>query len=104
MTSHISDNENRSVKLIGKFFATEESSKEHSANWRKNGEKIDSQAGGRVYIKMSDNNTSLIIQNVNKQDAGSYRFTAISSAGSTESEIVLGSIIVYEYFSFLYYL
>lgn len=41
MISYISDNENCFVKLIGKFFVIEESFKEYSVNWRKNGEKID---------------------------------------------------------------
>lgn len=66
----------------------------HTVFWCKNGVQIDTQASGRVNVIVSIKKPSLTIHNVNLKDAGSYRLTAISSAGPTESEIVLGSIVI----------
>lgn len=101
LTRCIINNNNRSVTLIGKVSAAGVNSKVHTVYWSKNGEIIDTQSGGRVYMKMSDKNISLIIHNVNNQDAGSYRFTASSSAWSKEAEIVIGSIVFYNSFIFV---
>lgn len=90
LTSHISNNENRSVRLIGKVSATDKNATVNAVYWSKNGVKIDIEAGGRIQFKNSDKNRSLTIHNVNDGDAGSYRLTAISSAGSNESEIHFG--------------
>lgn len=95
LTRCITNNKNRSVTLIGKVSATGENSKVHTFYWSKNGEKIDNKVGERKYSKMTVQNPSLTIHNVNHQDAGSYRFTAITSAGSQESEIVFGNIVFY---------
>lgn len=93
MTSHISNNENRSVRLIGKVSATDKNATVYDVYWSKNGVKIDFEAGGRIQLKKSDKNQSLTIHNVNDRDSGSYRLTAISSAGSNESEMHLGNIL-----------
>lgn len=93
MTSHISNSENRSVRLIGEVSATDQNATVYDVYWSKNGVKIDIEAGGKIQLKKSDNNQSLTIHNVNHRDAGSYRLTAISSAGSNESEIYFGKIL-----------
>lgn len=95
LTRCIISNKNRSVTLIGKVSATGENSKVHTVYWSKNGEKINHRVGERKYSKVTVKNPSLTIHNVNHQDAGSYRFTAITSAGSQESEIVFGNIVFY---------
>lgn len=93
LTRCIINDENRSVTLIGKDSATGENSKVHTVYWSKNGEKINHRVGERKYSKVTVQNPSLTIYNVNHQDAGSYRFTATSSAGSNESEIVFGKVV-----------
>lgn len=97
MTSHISDNENRCVRLNGKVSSTEQNSTVLAIHWSKNGKLIDTQAGGRISVKMSNKNPSLTIHNVKLEDAGSYQLTAISDAGSNESEIVFGNVVFYNY-------
>lgn len=92
LTRCIINNNNRSVTLIGKVSAAGVNSKVHTVYWSKNGEIIDNKVGERKYSKVTVENPSLTIHNVNHQDAGSYRFTAISSAVSNESEIVLGNV------------
>lgn len=93
LTRCITNNKNRSVTLIGKVSETGENSKVHTVYWSKNGEKIENKVGERKYSKVTVQNPSLTINNVNHQDAGSYQFTAITSAGSQESEIVFGNIV-----------
>lgn len=96
MTSHISDTKNRCVRLIGEVSLTDQNSTVHAVYWSKNGEKIDTQAGGRMCMKMSIKSPSLTIHNVNARDAGSYQLTAISNAGSNASEIVFGNVVFYK--------
>lgn len=93
LTRCIINNKNRSVTLIGKVSATGENSKVHTVYWSKDGEIIDKKIGERKFSKVTVENPSLTIHNVNHQDAGSYRFTAISSAGSNEGEIVFGNVV-----------
>lgn len=95
LTRCIINHKNHSVILAGKVSATGENFKVHTVYWSKNGEIIDNKVGDRKYSKVTVQNPSLTIHNVNRQDAGSYRFTAITSAGSQESEIVFGNIVFY---------
>lgn len=94
MANHKTDNENRSVRLMGEVSTIDQNPQVHTVFWCKNGVKIDTKARGRINVKLSMKNPSLTIHNVNLEDAGSYRLTAISFAGPTESEIVLGSIVI----------
>lgn len=80
--------------MIGEVSTNDQNPPVQKVFWCKNGVKIDSKARGRINVNVSIWNISLTIHNVNLGDAGSYRFTAISYAGPTESEIVLGSIVV----------
>lgn len=80
--------------MIGEVSTNDQNPPVQKVFWCKNGVKIDSKARGRINVNVSIWNPSLTIHNVNLEDAGSYRFTAISYAGPTESEIVLGSIVV----------
>lgn len=93
LTRCIINDENRSVTLIGKDSATCENSKVHTVYWSKNGEKINHRVGERKYSKVTVQNPSLTIYNVNHQDAGSYQLIAINAVGSNKSDIVLGNII-----------
>lgn len=93
LTRCIINNKNRSVTLIGKVSTTGENSKVHTVYWSKNGEIIDNKVGERKYSKVTVQNPSLTIYNVNHQDAGSYQLIAINAVGSNKSDIVLGNII-----------
>lgn len=100
LTRCIINNKNRSVTLIGKVSATGENSKVHTVYWSKDGEIIDKKIGERKYSKVTVENPSLTIHNVNHQDAGSYQLIAINAVGSNKSDIVLGNIIFDGHFSF----
>lgn len=95
MANHKTDNENRSVRLMVEVSTIDPNPPVHTVFWYKNGVKIDTKARGRINVKLSMKNPSLTIHNVNREDAGSYRLTAISVAGPSESEIVLGSHCFY---------
>lgn len=99
LTRCITNNKNRSVTLIGKVSETGENSKVHTVYWSKNGEKIENKVGERKYSKVTVQNPSLTINNVNHQDAGSYQLIAINAVGSNKSDIVLGKIIFEGHFS-----
>lgn len=89
-TSYKNYDETRSVKLIGNISVIDGHPAVHSVYWSKNGEMIDIQARGRIHFKKSDKSPSLIIHNVNHQDAGSYRLTVTNAVGSDNSDIVFG--------------
>lgn len=93
LTRCIINHKNRSVTLIGKVSVAGENVEVHTVYWSKNGEIIDNKVGDRKYSKVTVQNPSLTIHNVNHHDAGSYRFTAISSAGLNEGDIVFGNIV-----------
>lgn len=61
-------------------------------HWTKDGKKIETLEGGDKYSEGSIEDPSLIIQNVNHYDAGSYQLTAINAVGSNKSNIVLGKL------------
>lgn len=82
---------------MGEVSTINQSPPVHTVFWCKNGVQLDTKARGRVNVKVSIKNPSLTINNVNLEDAGSYRLTAISCAGPTESEIFLGSIVFYKH-------
>lgn len=94
MTNHETDNENRSVRLMGEVSTIGKNPPVHTVFWCKNGVKKDTKARRRISVHVSIRNPSLTIHNVSLEDAGSYRLTAISYAGTTESEIVLGSFVI----------
>lgn len=60
--------------------------------WTVNGEKIDKQGMGGKYSKVSVDDPSLTIYNVNKYDAGSYKLTATNAVGTTISDAIEISI------------
>lgn len=60
--------------------------------WTVNGEKIDKQGMGGKYSKVSVDDPSLTIHNVNKYDAGSYKLTATNAVGTTISDAIEISI------------
>lgn len=78
-----------SVRLIGKVSVTDRYPSVHTVYWTKNGQKIDSKAGGRKFSEVTVKNPTLTIHNVNHQDAGSYQLIAINAVGSNKSDIVL---------------
>lgn len=80
----------RSVRLIGKVFVNDKFPAIPTIHWTKDGKKIETLEGGDKYSEGSIEDPSLIIQNVNHYDAGSYQLTAINAVGSNKSNIVLG--------------
>lgn len=93
-----------SVKLKCHVFLYDESPALNDVYWTKNGVKIDIEKTNGKYSGVDINDPSLIINNVNHNDAGDYQLTAINAVGETKSEvIVLGNIIPF-FFKYLYML
>lgn len=90
-TYHTIVYDTRSVELLGKVSVIDRYPLVHNFYWTKNGEVIDTQAKGWINFKWGDYSPSLIIHNVNRQDAGFYRLTATNAVGSDKSDIVLGN-------------
>lgn len=65
--------------------------------WTKNGEKIDTRGSGGRLSEVTIDNPSLIIRDVNVDDAGIYQFTALNVVGSTTSDVIILGIYIYNY-------
>lgn len=74
------------------MFVNDQSPAIHTIYWTKDGKKIKTLEGGDKYSEGSIEDPSLIIQNVNHHDVGSYQLTAINAVGSNKSNIVLGKL------------
>lgn len=91
MVNHRTYIENNSIELIGSVFPFEKSLAVQDVFWTRDGDKIYTQGSGGKYSKVSVENPSLTIFEVNKHDAGSYQLTAKNFVGSTKSDyIILG--------------
>lgn len=99
-THHTNYNDTRSVKLIGNVSVIDQYPIVHTVYWTKNGEKIDKQAEGWKYSKVSVKSPSLTIHKVNYEDAGSYQLTATNVVGSNKSDIVLGKSLLWNSFQY----
>lgn len=88
-SSHETDVENRSVKLIGKVFLYDQSHEILDVFWSMGENKIDTLEGGNKYSKVSIEEPSLTIFNVNEHDAGSYQLTATNAVGQTKSHVIV---------------
>lgn len=96
MTSHETCLEKRSLKLTGKVFPYDHFNATKDIFWTKNGEEIETSNSEEKYSRVNGDNSSftMMISDVNGQDAGSYQLTATNEVGSTHSEdIVLGNKI-----------
>lgn len=94
MTSHETYFEKYSIKLIGKVFLYDKCNATTDVVWTKNGNEIDTLNSGGKYSKVSTDDSSLTISDVNEHDAGSYQLTATNNVGSTQSDvIVLGNTV-----------
>lgn len=92
-TSHETCLQTHSVKLIGNVFVIDDLPVIDEIYWTKNGNKINTQVNEGKYSKVSVDNPSLTIYNVNQYDAGHYTLTATNAAGTTVSDtIVLGTV------------
>lgn len=89
LTSHEIYIKNHAVRLIGKVFVNDWSPEIQNIKWTKDGQDIDSEEEENAkYSK--ENGSSLTINKVNHNDAGSYQLTATNAVGSSRSQIVLG--------------
>lgn len=96
MVSHDVSFQNNSVKLIGKVYLySGKLPAIQKVFWTKDGEKLDIQGSGGKYCKVGVEDPSLIINNVNHRDIGSYQLTATNAVGATKSDvIVIGNTVI----------
>lgn len=80
---------NRSVKLRCDVFLYDESPAVNDVYWTKNGIKLDVSKSNGKYSGVNINDPSLIINNVNYNDAGDYQLTAVNEVGETRSEVIV---------------
>lgn len=93
LTSHEIYIKNHAVRLIGKVFVNDWSPEIQNIKWTKDGQDIDSEEEENAkYSK--ENGSSLTINKVNHNDAGSYQLTATNAVGSSRSQIVLGTVLL----------
>lgn len=78
----------RSVKLRCDVFLYDESPAINDLYWTKNGIKLDVTKSDGKYSGVDMNETSLIINSVNHNDAGDYQLTAVNEVGETRSEVI----------------
>lgn len=86
--SHGTDFMNRSIKLNGAVFVSDDSPDIQEVFWSKNGEKIDIQGSGGRLSGVTNDDPSLTIRNVSQEDAGIYRLTAINAIGQNNSVVI----------------
>lgn len=63
--------------------------------WTKNGEKIDARGSGGRLSDVTIDNPSLLIRDVNVEDAGNYQLTAVNAVGSTTSDVIVLGIYLH---------
>nr|XP_034321578.1 uncharacterized protein LOC105323062 [Crassostrea gigas] len=76
------------LKLIGNVSLYDDSPDILEVFWTKNGEKIDTRGSGGRLLGVTISRPSLIIKNVNVDDAGNYQLTAVNAVGSTTSDVI----------------
>lgn len=87
------------VKLRCDVFLYDESPTLTDVYWTKDGIKLNIGGSGGKFLGVDVNNQSLIINNVNYNDAGDYKLIAINAVGETRSKgIVLGNILRFQVF------
>eukprot|EP00105_Crassostrea_gigas_P007551 XP_011421835.1 PREDICTED: uncharacterized protein LOC105324463 [Crassostrea gigas] len=86
--SHVTDFMNRSIKLNGAVFVSDDSPGIQEVFWSKNGEKIDIQGSGGRLSGVTIDDPSLTIRNVSQEDAGKYLLTAINAVGPNDSAVI----------------
>lgn len=82
------------LKLIGNVSLYDDSPDILEVFWTKNGEKIDSRGSGGRLSEVTIDNPSLIIRDVNVDDAGNYQLTAVNAVGSTTSNVITLGIYI----------
>lgn len=98
LTSHEIFIKNRAVRLIGKVFVNDWSPEIQNIKWTKDGQDIESEEEENAkYSK--ENGSSLTINKVNHNDAGSYQLTTTNAVGSSRSQIVLGTVLLQKVYS-----
>lgn len=86
--SHVTDFMNRSIKLNGAVFVSDDSPGIQEVFWSKNGEKIDIQGSGGRLSGGNINNPSLTIRGVSQEDVGKYHLTAVNAIGQNDSDVI----------------
>lgn len=85
---HETDINNRSIKLRGVVFLSDDSPDIKNIFWSKNGEKLDIQGSGGKLSGVTIDDPSLTITNVSQEDAGKYQLTAINAIGQNNSVVI----------------
>lgn len=86
------------LKLIGNVSLYDDSPDILEVFWTKNGEKIDTRGSGGRLLGVTISRPSLIIKNVNVDDAGNYQLTAVNAVGSTTSDVIVLGICINMFF------
>lgn len=94
-TSQETNIKGKILKLIGNVSLYDDSPDILEVFWTKNGERIDTRGSGGRLSEVTIDNPSLIIREVNVDDAGNYQLTAVNAVGSTTSDVIVLGIYIY---------
>lgn len=97
MTSQETNIKSKILKLVGNVSLYDGSPDVLDVFWTKNGDKIDTRGSGGRLSEVTIDNPSLIIRDVNVDDAGNYQLTAVNAVGSTTSDVIVLGIHIYRY-------
>lgn len=99
---HETDINNRSIKLRGAVFLSDDSPDIKNIFWSKNGEKLDIQGSGGRLSGVTIDDPSLTIRNVSQEDAGKYQLTAINAVGPNDSAVISIGMLKGFFFNLFY--
>lgn len=98
--NHETDINNKSIKLTGVVFLSDDSPCVCEVYWCKNGEQIDIQESGGRLSGVTIDDPSLTIRYISQEDAGKYQLTARNAIGSNTSNAIFIGIICLFFFNF----
>lgn len=101
--NHETDINNRSIKLTGVVFLSDDSPCVCEVYWSRNGKQIDIQESGGRLSGVTIDDPSLTIRYISQEDVGKYQLTARNAIGSNTSDAISIGIICWVFLNFRHF-